>query len=686
MKALPLLLALLGGPALAAGPLQFDFSAGPQPVYSAARGYGSEPQQPQAFSVDVPEGNYRVTVTLGGKDAGDTTIKAELRRLMLEAVATAPGQRLTRRFIVNVRTPKIPALAGIAAGEVRLKTPREAIDEAWAWDGRLTLSFEGKHPQVQAVRIEPVSVPTVFLLGDSTVADQSGEPYASWGQMLPRFVTGEVAVANHAESGETYRDSIGRRRLDKVVASLRPGDTVLLQFGHNDQKQLASGKGSLASYQAELTQHIDAIRARGGVAVVLSPMERRGFNAQGEVLPSLIDYANAARSAAAAAGAPFIDLNALSKPLYQRFGVEGSKQLFAQPAPDRIDNTHHSNRGAWELARLVASQLKQVQPALAPFIAPDLEQASFAVPPSPGKQAARPLGDEAVAYVFAYFIENGKDGLHLAASTDGYHWEKLGGGAAFLRSDLGAGLMRDPCLLRGPDGLFHLVWTTGWNDRIIGYAASADLKTWTTPRALPVMESEPTARNAWAPEITWDAAKGEYLLMWASTVPGRFAASDGQSENGYNHRIYTSSTRDLYMLTPPKVMFDPGFSSIDATFVQKDGQTYLLYKDETRYPPRKHLLLAPVSGGLQGQVGAPSAPISPAGEWAEGPTALQVGRDVIVYYDAYQAKHYRALRSRDLIHWENVSDKMHFPDEGTPQRMRHGTAIAVPASLLPALR
>jgi hypothetical protein len=300
-----------------------------------------------------------------------------------------------------------------------------------------------------------------------------------------------------------------------------------------------------------------------------------------------------------------------------------------------------------------------------------------------GTSASAPASQ---AYVFAYFTGNGEDGLHLAASSDGYRWDKLRDGASFLAPQVGkARLMRDPCIARGPDGTYHMVWTAGWNEDDIGYASSKDLVHWSAQRSLPVMAHEPGTLNAWAPEIIYDEARGEFLLFWSSTVPGRFPAGEGAGDGKYNHRIYATTTRDFASFTPTRLFYDPGFSVIDATFLRARGHAYLLVKDETRHPPKKHLQLVEAAS-LQGPFGKPGAPITPPGLWTEGPTALQVGEDTIVYYDAYTAKHYGALRSRDLLHWEDVSAQMRFPDEGTPWRMRHGTAIAVPAALAESLR
>lgn len=656
------------------------------------------------LNVKLAEGNYNVTVTLGdAKAATATTIKAELRRLMLENVRTKPGEFVTRTFTVNIRTPQIKAVGAIAAGHVNLKVPRETVQEAVAWDDQLTLEINGAQAAVRQLDITPVDVPTLFLLGDSTVCDQPGEPYSSWGQMLPRFFKAGLAVANHGESGETYRDSIARRRLDKVLSVMKPGDTVLMQFGHNDQKQIKEGTGGpFTTYKSEIKTHVDAVRARGGVPVLVSSMERRAFDANGKVVPSLADYAEATRQSARELKVAFIDLNALSKPFYEALGIEQSRLAFAEPAPGKIDNTHHNAYGSYELARIIVTELRRAALPVARFVADDVATfdpahpdpvSTFAVPATPDTHAERPLGDDAnagkataQAYLFTYFVKNGEDGLHLAVSDDGYTWDKVAGGRSFLTPTVGKSkLVRDPSIVRGPDSTFHLVWTSGWNENNIGYASSKDLVHWSAQQELPVMAHEKTVLNTWAPEIVYDQKRAEFLIFWASTIPGRFPLTEGSSEEKYNHRIYATTTRDFAVFTPTRLFYDPGFSVIDAAFLRAPGHDYLMVKDETRNPPKKTLQIA-AAPDLQGGFGPLSRPISKPGLWVEGPSALQVGADTIIYYDAYTNKHYGALRSRDLVNWEDVSDKLHFPDEGTPLRVRHGTAIAIPATLAARLR
>lgn len=402
LKLLALLLALAGSASAADG-VRIDLARG-QVAPGFELGVAANTGKPFYVSFDLPEGNYEVRLLLGDDAAAsETTVRAELRRLMLERVQVPAGGKLEQRFTVNIRTPKITARQCLEAGVVKLKAPRETVEEAWGWDRRLTLEFTGSNPSVRRVEVVPVTVPTLFLLGDSTVADQSQEPYASWGQMLTRFFKPGVAVANHGESGETFRDSLARRRLDKILSALKPGDTVLFQFGHNDQKQQKDGSGNAETYRAELKRHIEAVRAFGGTAVVVSSMERRNFDPEGKIRPSLIEYADAARQVAQELNAPFIDLNAISKRIYESLGPEGSRAAFAQPEPGKIDNTHHSNYGAYQLAKAIAQGLRDVKLPVAALLREDFAvydpskpdaSASFALPPSPRFTHERPLGDE----------------------------------------------------------------------------------------------------------------------------------------------------------------------------------------------------------------------------------------------------------------------------------------------------
>jgi len=284
----------------------------------------------------------------------------------------------------------------------------------------------------------------------------------------------------------------------------------------------------------------------------------------------------------------------------------------------------------------------------------------------------------ATAYLFSYFTDNGEDGLHLAWSRDGYKWTALNGSKSYLKPEVGESkLMRDPCLLRGPDGTFHMVWTTAWQGRTIGYASSKDLITWTPQQAIPVMAHEPAAINCWAPEIVWDAKRSEFLIFWATTITNKFLETAAGGDERYNHRMYATTTRDFKTFTPTKLFYDPGFNVIDATILPATGKFHLIIKDETRNPVKKHLRIA-ASDDIAGPYQNLSAPFTR--DWVEGPTALQVGGDYLVYYDAYRDHRYEAKRSRDLKTWEEVSDKISFP-----RGARHGTALAVPGTVIETL-
>jgi predicted GH43/DUF377 family glycosyl hydrolase len=273
--------------------------------------------------------------------------------------------------------------------------------------------------------------------------------------------------------------------------------------------------------------------------------------------------------------------------------------------------------------------------------------------------------------LFSYFKGNGEDGLHLAYSTDGLKWQALKNDSSFLTPTAGKDrLMRDPCIIRGADGLFHMVWTVSWNERTIGYAHSKDLIHWSEQQAIPVMEHEPASLNCWAPEIFYDAATKQYMIYWATTIPGRFPKGDSAGDNKYNHRLYYVTTKDLKTFSKAAILYDPGFNVIDAT-IQKNGNKYVMFlKDETRYPPQKNIRIA-YSTSLTTGYNTPSAPITGA-YWAEGPTVLKQGKQWIVYFDKYTQHQYGAITSNDLVNWREISDKLEMP-----KGIRHGTVLTI---------
>jgi lysophospholipase L1-like esterase len=362
-------------------------SAERQRVY-APGGHGVEPgaqAQGFLFSVALPQGDYRVTVRFGdARQAGDTTVKAEARRLMLNHVVTRRGQTIERSFLVNVRTPALTPPPPNAPGGDRVRIDaRDAME--FTWDEKLTLEFLG-NVAVQSVRIDPVSAPSLFLAGDSTVTDQYAEPAASWGQMLPAMLDDGIVVANHAKSGATLKSFLTDLRFDKLLSGMKAGDWLFIQFGHNDQKKEwpQTYVDAAVSYPAWLRAYIAEARRRGAHAVLVTSPERRNFDGQGKIMDTLGAYAAAARRVAAEEGVPLIDLNADSRAIYEALGPTVAPGIFNDGGKDK---THHNDAGAWLLARAVAERIRTQIPALAAHVT------------MPGFAPARPPAPESVDIV-----------------------------------------------------------------------------------------------------------------------------------------------------------------------------------------------------------------------------------------------------------------------------------------------
>ena len=288
-------------------------------------------------------------------------------------------------------------------------------------------------------------------------------------------------------------------------------------------------------------------------------------------------------------------------------------------------------------------------------------------------------------YLFSYFMDNGQDGLHLAYSHDGLSWTAINGGKSVLKPTVGKDrLMRDPSVCQGPDGMFHMVWTSSWKDRIIGTASSPDLIHWSEQKAIPVMMHEPKAENSWAPEIFYDKETDKYWIIWSTTITGRFPLpEDAKGKTDHDHRIYCTTTKDFKEFSPTELFFNPGFNCIDGYLAKnEDGdsdQKYLLfYKDERKYPEAKKWIMLTTAAKVDGPY-APGEVISPI-NWVEGPSVIKIGDYWYVYYDCYTAHHYGAIRSKDLKNWTDVTDQISFP-KGT----RHGTAFQVEPQVLQKL-
>jgi len=351
--------------------------------------------KPFFFSVAVPEGSYRVVVTLGGPNPAVTTVRAEGRRLMLEKIATAPNASVARTFEVNVRYPEIN---GEPNRLVKLKPREQGILN---WDHKLTLEFNGDNPSIRSISIaaitEATHEATIYLAGDSTVVDQSYEPWAAWGQMLPRFFTHGVVLANHAESGETTRSFIAEHRLEKIMSLIKPGDYLLIQFGHNDMKL---GAVPIDEYQKLLVDYIKQTRAKGATPVLVTSVNRRTFDDSGHITNSFGPYPGAMREVSAAQHVALIDLNAMSKTLFEALGPEESKKAFmhypANAYPNQTeainDDTHFSSYGAYELARCVVRGIREAHLPITKYLdltVPKFDPAhpdpigTFSLPPTP---------------------------------------------------------------------------------------------------------------------------------------------------------------------------------------------------------------------------------------------------------------------------------------------------------------
>ncbi|MDO4163239.1 MAG: rhamnogalacturonan acetylesterase [Bacteroides sp.] len=371
---IPLLCASLS--TFAQQPSSNTYTLADAPRYSEETGYGYDltdtptkgSNVPFFFSVRVPDGNYKVTVRLGSKKkAGVTTVRGESRRLFVENLPTKKKQFVEKTFMVNKRTPRISDKESV---RIKLREKHKLN-----WDDKLTLEFNGDAPVCESISIEPAdsSVITVFLCGNSTVVDQDNEPWASWGQMITRFFDAGVCVANYAESGESANTFIGAGRLKKALTQMKAGDYVFMEFGHNDQKQKGPGKGAYYSYMTSLKTFIDEARLRGAHPVLVTPTQRRTFNDEGRIYDTHEDFPEAMRWLADKEDVPLIDLNEMTRTLYEAMGPENSKRAFVHyPAgtypgqtKDFADDTHFNPYGAYEIAKCVMEGIKKAVPALA---------------------------------------------------------------------------------------------------------------------------------------------------------------------------------------------------------------------------------------------------------------------------------------------------------------------------------
>ena len=277
-------------------------------------------------------------------------------------------------------------------------------------------------------------------------------------------------------------------------------------------------------------------------------------------------------------------------------------------------------------------------------------------------------------YLFTSFREPANEGLRFLYSYDGYHWERID--TVFLVPETGKQkVMRDPSIVQGPEGIFHLVWTSSWKgDPGFGYAGSSDLIHWSAQKFVPVMAYDTSTVNVWAPEVFYDDISDRFIIVWASTIPFRF--KKGIEDEYNNHRLYYTTTKDFNSFTDTKLLMDPGFSVIDAVIVKRDKDDYVLVlKDNTR--PERNLRVVSGKTPLGPYTGI-SAPFT--AKFTEGPAVLRLGDEWLIYYDAYRDKKYGAVKTKDFVTFTDISDEI-----SVPEGHKHGTIFRVNKRILKEL-
>ncbi|MDA3043938.1 MULTISPECIES: glycoside hydrolase family 43 protein [unclassified Campylobacter] len=277
--------------------------------------------------------------------------------------------------------------------------------------------------------------------------------------------------------------------------------------------------------------------------------------------------------------------------------------------------------------------------------------------------------------MFAYFVKE-KDGLHLAYSYDGYKWIALNNNKSILKPNIGKDkLMRDPSLIY-VDKTFHLVWTTSWNDRIIGYTSSKDMINFEKQEAIPVMLHESKAQNVWAPDLFFDETTSTFYILYSTTILGRHKQMPtSQKERKYNHRIYVTTTKNFQDFSISKLYFDPNFMPIDATVIKnpKNNMLIMFVKNENSNPAEKNIRVTFSNSMQKGFPVDVSNPINFGSDWVEGPAAIFIGKELFVYFDNYRNKKFNLVVSNDGgISWQDRTDKLSLPDG-----IRHGSVIKV---------
>lgn len=390
----------------------------PVPAYTDETGYGVDDVQMrvmggrnesmqtcQYLSFLVPDGNYTVTMVIGSKKkAASTTVRAENRRLMIHDLQTKKKELKTISFVVNKRTPQINEKARVSIKD------REKL--YLTWDNLLTLEITGDAPAVQSVHVERNDqCPTVFLCGNSTVVDQSFEPWASWGQMIPVWFDENLSFANYAESGLATFSFIAQKRLDKILSQMKKGDYVIVEFGHNDEKDKRSGRGAWYNFSYNLKVFIDEVRDKGGNIILCTPTMRRAWEKDNKTIANTHgDFPAAVRAVAERENVPMIDLTEMSKTFFETLGYENSKRSLVHYPADTFpgqtkkfeDNTHFNPFGAYEVAKMIVMGLKQTNSPLLEYLRPEWtdfnpsqpdDWTTFHWTPSPMSEFIKPDGN-----------------------------------------------------------------------------------------------------------------------------------------------------------------------------------------------------------------------------------------------------------------------------------------------------
>lgn len=305
-------------------------------------------------------------------------------------------------------------------------------------------------------------------------------------------------------------------------------------------------------------------------------------------------------------------------------------------------------------------------------------------------------------FLLPYFLGNGETGIYFAYSHDGLHFEWFNDGQIVMAAPAWAdeSLTRDPSIVYH-GGEFHMVWTTSWNSRSIGYSKSTNLMDWSVPRKIDVWGDFKAVRNTWAPELHWDPERQEFLILWSSTTLAELNDGDGSADpHGNDHRTYAITTRDFESFTAPRLFFsplNPEYSVIDPCITKDDRGTetptddrwVMVIKNELGIEQGGKNLRLTFSPQMQGPYETTlSPPIVGAGtdivnQMGEGPSLFRFRDEWFLYWDAPGSDYsYCLATSSDLKSWQNRSDEMSLP----AKQMRHGTVLLAPARSVPDIR